>query len=91
MSRSPNTGSGPVGGTESIDLDNLGLGGDELTRLVEHLQTEERESQEASLSSLDSFHTWLHAHPALRQMAVVEKFSEIGPAIMRAIRQLLGL
>lgn len=63
----------------------------DLDRLVEHLQSEERESQEATLSSMESFQLWVTTHPALRQMAIVQNFTDIAPAIFQVLRRLLGL
>jgi hypothetical protein len=63
----------------------------QLNELVQHLQTEEEASRESALESEASFQLWLANHPALRQMAVVESFSQIGPAILQFLRALLGL
>jgi hypothetical protein len=68
-----------------------GVSGGDLDRLVEHLQSEEREAQEATLSSTESFQLWIMTHPALRQMQIVESLAQIGPAIIQVLRRLLGL
>ncbi|MDX2289014.1 MAG: hypothetical protein NW217_09360 [Hyphomicrobiaceae bacterium] len=68
-----------------------GLSGEDLNRLVEHLQAEEKEAQEATLSSLESFEMWVATHPALRQMAIPENLAQMGPAILEVLKRLLGL
>jgi hypothetical protein len=67
------------------------LNDDDLGRLAEHLQAEEAEAQEATLSSVESFEAWVAMHPALQQMAIVENLAQIGPAILQALRMLLGI
>ncbi len=68
-----------------------GISGEDLDRLVEHLQAEEKEAQEATLSSLESLELWVATHPALRQMAIPENLAQIGPAILEVLKRLLGL
>ncbi len=63
----------------------------QLNALVEHLQTEEEASRASTLESVESFQLWLTNHPALRQMVIVNSISQIGPAILRFLRGLLGL
>lgn len=58
--------------------------------LLQHLQSDEAASQESTLKSLDSLEGWLTSHPALRQMLVVERFADVGPAILSFLRLMLG-
>ena len=63
----------------------------QLKELVQHLQMQEEASQESALESAESFNLWIMAQPALRQMAIVELISQIGPAVLNFLRALLGL
>jgi|GEM_PF-5718815 len=63
----------------------------QLSELVQHLQTEEEASRLSTLQSVESFNLWITNHPALRQMVIVESVSKIGPAILRFLRALFGL
>jgi hypothetical protein len=73
------------------DDDDAPLDDAQLSELVQHLQAEEAASQASALESVESLQLWMADHPALRQMAVVESFSEVGPAILRFLRTMLGL
>ena len=63
----------------------------QLNELVQHLQKQEEASQEGALESVESLNLWILDQPALRQMAIVESISQIGPAILNFLRALLGL
>ena len=63
----------------------------QLNELVQHLKMQEEASQEGALESVESFNLWILDQPALRQMAIVESISQIGPAILNFLRTLLGL
>jgi hypothetical protein len=67
------------------------LSPEDLAQLVEHMQKEEIEADDARLSSLESFELWITSHPALRQMQIVNSLKEIGPAILEVVKRLLGL
>lgn len=71
--------------------DQLPLSREELNELVKHLEAEERESREATLSSMESFNLWILTHPALSQMAIVENLAQLSPAILTVLRRLLGM
>lgn len=58
---------------------------------MQQLQAEEVEADDARLTSVDSLQAWVMTHPALRQMAIFDQLSQIGPAILQVIRSLLGL
>jgi hypothetical protein len=64
---------------------------DELDQLVEQLQAEEIQSEDARLSSVASLQAWIMAHPALRQMQVFDHLHQIGPALLEVIKRLLGV
>ena len=64
---------------------------EELEQLLSHMQKEELQADDARLNSMESFELWVRAHPALRQMNIVEQLSQIGPAILQVLRGLLGL
>lgn len=63
----------------------------QLKELVQHLQTQEEASREGALESVESLNLWILGQPALRQMAIVDSISQIGPAILNFLRALLGL
>lgn len=63
----------------------------ELDQLVAQLREEEVQAEDARLNSLDSFQLWVAAHPALRQMQIVDSLKEIGPALLEVLKRLLGL
>jgi hypothetical protein len=67
-----------------------GLSPELMGQLLEQLQTDEASSQASTLESLDSLQNWMTNHPALRQMAVVEHFADIGPSILSFLRLMLG-
>ena len=73
------------------DDDDLPLDEAQLNELVQHLQTEEEASRASALEFVESLQLWLTSHPALRQMAIVELVSEIGPAVLSFLRAMLGL
>lgn len=72
-------------------LDDASLDKAQLDHLVEHLEAIEGASRESALESMASFELWITSHPALRQMPIVESISQIGPAILRFLRMMLGL
>lgn len=76
---------------QAPDAAELGLAPDEFAQLVEQMQKEEVEADDQRLSSLESFELWMRNHPALRQMQLVNSLKEIGPAILEAVKRLLGL
>jgi hypothetical protein len=63
----------------------------QLDELVQHLEATEEASRASALESVESLHLWLTNHPALRQMAIVDSIAQIGPAILRFLRAMLGL
>jgi hypothetical protein len=73
------------------DDDDAPLDDAQLSELVQHLQAEEAASQASALESVESLQVWMASQPALRQMAIVDSFPEIGPAILRFLRAMLGL
>ncbi len=73
------------------DVPVEGLDEADLNQLVEHLEAEEATARQSTLSSLESLEMWIATHPALRQMAVVENFAQVGPALLTVLRKLLGL
>ena len=70
--------------------DEAPLDDEQLGKLVEHLQAEAEASQAGTLESVESLRVWLTSHPALRQMAIVESITQIGPAILHFLRAMLG-
>lgn len=68
-----------------------GLPPELMGELLQHLQSDEAASQASTLESLDSLQDWMSNHPALRQMAVVEQFSDIGPSLLSFLRLMLGI
>jgi hypothetical protein len=73
------------------DDDDAPLDDAQLSELVQHLQAEEAASQASALESVESLQVWMASQPALRQMAIVDSFAEVGPAILRFLRVMLGL
>lgn len=71
--------------------EQIPLTDEQLNELVRHLEAEERDAQEATLSSLESFNLWIMTHPALRQMAIVDSVAQLTPAILTVLRRLLGI
>ena len=65
-------------------------GEEDLDRLVEHLQAEEAEAQEAHLSSFESFQAWLATHPGLQQPGIYDLVNTYGPALLQLVRRMLG-
>ena len=75
----------------SEDDPKMALDDEQMKALVGHLKTEEQTSLESTLKSVSSLQAWISQHPAMRQMPIVDSFSEIGPTILRVLRILLGL
>jgi hypothetical protein len=71
--------------------DDAPLDDAQLSELVQHLQAEEAASQASALESVESLQLWMASQPALRQMVIVDSFADIGPAILRFLRIMLGL
>jgi len=67
-----------------------GLSPELMDELLQQLKSDEAGSQASTLESLDSLQDWMTNHPALRQMLVVEQFSDVGPAILSFLRLMLG-
>jgi hypothetical protein len=63
----------------------------ELNEVIKYLQSDEQVSVEATLESVSAFHIWVHGHPAMRQMQIVENMSDIGPAILAFVKIMIGL
>jgi hypothetical protein len=81
-----------MGANMGKDDDAAGsLDKEQLAELVQHLEATEGASRASALESVESFHLWVTNHPALRQMAIVDSISQIGPAVLRFLRALLGL
>lgn len=62
-----------------------------LSKLIEHLQSEEETSLEATLESIASFEAWIVSQPAMRQMFVVDNMSDVLPAVWQFLRAMYGL
>ncbi len=62
----------------------------QLNELIAQLQSDEQTSVESTLESEVSFRNWIDSHPALRQMIIPEKISDIVPAIWKFLRYMLG-
>lgn len=77
--------------TAASGVADAGMADDELEQLVDHLRSEEVQAEDARLNSMESFQMWVAAHPALRQMQIVDSLKEIGPAILEVLKRLLGL
>ena len=71
--------------------DDVELDQEQLSELVQHLQAEEEASQASALESVESFNVWVASHPALRQMVALDSIAQIGPAILKFLRAMLGL
>lgn len=63
----------------------------ELNELIGQLELEERDLVESTLASISSFQLWIDSHPAMRQMLIVEKVSDIVPAVWKFLRIMFGL
>lgn len=63
---------------------------EELNKIVEHLRSDEQASLESTLDSVESFQSWINSHPAMRQMFVVDKLSDVLPAIWKFLRVMFG-
>ncbi len=64
---------------------------EDLDQLLGHLAAEEVQAEDARLSSLESLQLWMSAHPAMRNMAILDSLNQYGPAILLVLRRLLGL
>jgi hypothetical protein len=72
--------------------DDAPLDDAQLSELVQHLQATEEDARASALESVASLQLWVMSHPGLRQMIVnVDALAEIGPAILRFLRSMLGL
>jgi hypothetical protein len=63
----------------------------ELNELIAQLQSDEQTSLESTLESEISFRNWISGNPAMRQMLIPEKVSDIVPAVLKFLRYMLGL
>lgn len=68
-----------------------GISAEDLEQLVGQLKAEEVDAEDARLNSLESLELWVRTHPALQQAVFVENLGQLGPAILQAIRAMLGL
>lgn len=71
-------------------MSDEGLPQEELDLLRQQMEKEEFEADDARLSSMESFELWVASHPALRQMHIVQNLHQIGPALLEALKRLLG-
>ncbi len=60
-------------------------------RLVQHLQDEEVQAQQARVSSVESLKVWVSQHPTLQQTTLMETITVYGPAFLEILRRVLGL
>jgi len=74
----------------AVDDPTEGLSPELMDQLLQQLQSDEATSQASTLESLDSLQDWMSNHPSLRQMLVVEQFSDVGPALLSFLRLMLG-
>ena len=63
----------------------------ELNEVIEYLQSDEQISVENTLESMSSFQLWIDSHPAMRQMLIADKISDILPAVWKFLRIMFGL
>ena len=63
----------------------------ELNELISQLESDEQASLESTLESEVSFRSWINSNPAMRQMLIPEKISDIVPVMLKFLRFMLGL
>lgn len=68
-----------------------GISAEDLEKLVGHLKDAEVDADDARLNSVESLELWVRTHPALQQAVFVENLAQLGPALLQAIRAMLGL
>jgi hypothetical protein len=75
----------------SVEEPGQGLDEAQLNELMAQLQSDEQISIESTLESEISLKNWIVSNPALRQMLIPEKLSDIVPALLNFLRFMLGL
>jgi hypothetical protein len=75
----------------SVEEPGQGLDEAQLNELMAQLQSDEQISIESTLESEISLKNWIVSNPALRQMFIPEKLSDIVPALLNFLRFMLGL
>ena len=73
------------------DVPEQGLDESQLSQVIAQLQSDEQISIESTLESEVSFTNWLNGHPAMRQMLLPEKLTDVVPVILKFLRYMLGI
>lgn len=72
------------------EKDAPGLDSEQLKQIEGEIFQQEEESRESILGSAVDFELWMTSHPSLRQIVMVENFSDILPSILNFFRAMLG-